>query len=181
MRFNRSIALALALAASSPLAIAAEGHGHAHHGGSTIGQPGTAAEASRTVEVTLNDMYFEPESIAVKAGETVRFVVKNEGALLHEFNIGTAAMHEKHQSRMQLMMDHGMLTPTGINHEMANMDHSSMPGMEGLGHQEPNSVLVAPGETSEMVWTFSGDAQLEFACNVPGHYAAGMAGEIRLD
>lgn len=181
MRFNTSIALALALATSAPLAIAAEGHGHAHHGGSTIGQPGTAAEASRTIEVTLNDMYFEPESIAVKAGETVRFVVKNAGGLLHEFNIGTAAMHEKHQAKMQLMMDHGMLTPTGINQEMANMDHSSMPGMEGLGHQDPNSVLVAPGETKELVWTFSGDAQLEFACNVPGHYGAGMVGEIRLD
>ncbi|WP_020682347.1 cupredoxin domain-containing protein [Marinobacterium rhizophilum] len=181
MRFTTSIALALALATSAPLAIAAEGHGHAHHGSSPIGQPGTAAEATRTVEVTLYDMYYEPESIAVKSGETVRFVIKNSGELLHEFNIGTAAMHEKHQAQMQLMMDHGMLTPTGVNHEMAHMDHSAMPGMEGLAHQDPNSVLVEPGATVELAWTFPGDAQLEFACNMPGHYGAGMVGEITLD
>lgn len=181
MRSLKPIALALALTTSAPLAIASEGHSHGHQAGSDIGRPGTAAEASRTVEVTLYEMYYEPESIDVKAGETVRFVVKNAGELLHEFNIGTTAMHEAHQAKMQLMMDHGMLTPTGINHEMAHMDHSSMPGMEGLGHQDPNSVLVAPGETKELIWTFSGDAQLEFACNMPGHYGAGMVGGIELD
>lgn len=181
MRSIKPVVLALALATCSPLAFAAEGHGHDHQGGGNIGQPGKAAEASRTVEITMYDIYYEPETINVKAGETVRFVVKNAGELLHEFNIGSAAVHEAHQIKMQLMLDHGMLTPTGINHEMANMDHGSMPGMEELAQPDPNSILVEPGETKELVWTFSGDAALEFACNMPGHYGAGMVGEFKLD
>jgi uncharacterized cupredoxin-like copper-binding protein len=28
------------------------------------------------------------------------------------------------------------------------------------------------------VWTFTEKADLEFACNVPGHYQAGMYGDI---
>ena len=44
-------------------------------------------------------MYFKPRVIEVKAGETVRFVLKNEGKLLHEFNLGDAAMHAEHQKR----------------------------------------------------------------------------------
>ncbi|MFC6673778.1 cupredoxin domain-containing protein [Marinobacterium aestuariivivens] len=180
MRSIKPLAFALALAMSAPFVHAEEnqGHGHGSHGGADIGQPGMTKDATRTVEVTLYEMYYEPETIAVSAGETVRFVVKNSGELLHEFNIGTAAMHEAHQDKMQQMMDHGMLTPTGINEEMASMDHSAMPGMEGMGHDDANSVLVEPGETKELVWTFSGDARLEFACNIPGHYGAGMVGEI---
>jgi len=53
-----------------------------------------------------------------------------------------------------------------------------MPGMEGMKHDDPNSILLAPGESGELIWTFSGDAELEFACNMPGHYQAGMVGEF---
>jgi uncharacterized cupredoxin-like copper-binding protein len=59
------------------------------------------------------------------------------------------------------------------------MDHGSMPEMEGMAHNDPNSILVNPGETRELTWTFSGDAELEFACNMPGHYQAGMVGEFK--
>jgi uncharacterized cupredoxin-like copper-binding protein len=41
----------------------------------------------------MNDMSFTPKAIEVKAGETVRFVLVNKGQLLHEFNLGDAAMH----------------------------------------------------------------------------------------
>jgi uncharacterized cupredoxin-like copper-binding protein len=54
-----------------------------------------------------------------------------------------------------------------------------MKGMD-MSHDDPNSVLVEPGKTAELVWTFDTDATLEFACNVPGHYEAGMVGPITI-
>lgn len=50
----------------------------------------------------------------------------------------------------------------------------------GMTHDDPNSVLLEPGETAEVVWTFSGGRDLELACNVPGHRNGGMSGEIEL-
>ena len=154
-------------------ALAAGDHGHAGE----IGKPGKASAASRTVEITLSDNYYEPESVSVKAGETVRFVLHNSGQLLHEFNIGTPHMHEEHQEEMAMMMEHGMLTPTAIDHEKMKMDHG---GGHTMKHDDPNSILLEPGKSGEIVWTFPADAELEFACNIPGHYQAGMVGQISI-
>jgi hypothetical protein len=35
-----------------------------------------------------------------------------------------------------------------------------------------------PGETKELVWQFTKPGSFEFACNIPGHAEAGMAGTI---
>jgi uncharacterized cupredoxin-like copper-binding protein len=142
-----------------------------------FGHPAQAAQATRTVELTLGDMYFEPKSLTVKEGETVHFVLINRGQLLHEFNLGDAAMHAAHQQEMLKMVASGMLTSTGMNHNaMAAMDHGDM----GMKHDDPNSVLVEPGKTAELTWTFSKATDLEFACNIPGHYQAGMVGKIAI-
>ncbi|MHC8298964.1 copper-resistant cuproprotein CopI [Pseudomonas sp. ZS1P83] len=145
-----------------------------------FGQPAPAAKATRSVEVVMGDMSFTPKAIDIKAGETVRFVLVNKGQLLHEFNLDDAAMHASHQQEMMKIQRSGMLTPTGI----ADMDYGSMPGMEhssqghGMKHDDPNSVLVEPGKTTELTWTFSKATNLEFACNIPGHYQAGMVGKL---
>lgn len=159
------------------------GHGGGHHGGensAAIGEPGTASGVTRTVEVVMGDAYFEPEKISVQAGETIRFVVRNEGEFLHEFNIGTAAMHAEHQAEMMTMMEHGMITADGVDHEKMKMDHTS-DGMAGHAHDDPNSVLVEPGKMQELIWKFGSPTALEFACNVPGHYDAGMMGRITFE
>ncbi|ANG61046.1 copper-binding protein [Marinobacterium aestuarii] len=172
----KPLVAAFCLSALAPLAMAGGTHG-GQGDAPNIGKPGDASQATRTVSIALYDNYYEVDTLEVKAGETVRFELKNEGALLHEFNIGTAAMHKNHQSEMLKMMEHGMLTPTG----MVEMDHSGMEGMEGMEgmkHDDPNSILLAPGESRVLTWTFSGDAELEFACNMPGHYQAGMVGEF---
>ena len=160
---------ACVLALSSPV-WAAPAHSY------DFGQPAPAAKATRSIEVVLNDMSFDPKAIQVKAGETVRFVLVNKGQLLHEFNLGDAAMHAKHQQEMLKMQQSGMLTPTG----MKEMDHGAMPGMDhgAMKHDDPNSVLVEPGKTAELTWTFSNATALEFACNIPGHYQAGMVGKL---
>ena len=50
-------------------------------------------------------------------------------------------------------------------------------------HDDPNSVLLEPGKSGEIVWTFPKDADvaIEFACNVPGHYQSGMVGSVAID
>ena len=147
-----------------------------------FGQPAPAASATRTVEVEMTDIAFTPKSLDVKAGETVRFVLVNKGQLLHEFNLGDAAMHAEHQKEMLKMQQSGAMTTTGMHH--ASMDHGAMGQgslpMTGMAHDDPNSVLVEPGKTAELTWTFSGTRDLEFACNVPGHYQAGMVGTLKV-
>lgn len=174
IRFIQITSFAAGLSAMATLALADTGHSH----GAAIGEPATASAATRTIQVKLGDNFYEPKTIQVKAGETVRFVLTNTGELLHEFNIGTAAMHAEHQKEMLAMMESGMLTATGINTDMSKMDHSKMGG-HSMKHDDPNSALVEPGKTKEIVWTFTQAADLEFACNVPGHYEAGMVGNIR--
>lgn len=140
-----------------------------------FGQPAPAAKATRSVEVVMGDMSFTAKAIDIKAGETVRFVLVNKGQLLHEFNLGDAAMHAKHQQEMMKMQQSGMLMPTG----MKEMDHGTMAGKgHGMKHDDPNSVLVEPGKTAELTWTFTKATNLEFACNIPGHYQAGMVGKV---
>lgn len=166
--------------AAPGIAFAAAGEPGHKHNTAAIGEPAKATAKTRTVQVNMGDNFYEPETIQVKAGETVRFVIKNSGEFLHEFNIGTAAMHAAHQKEMAMMVEHGMLTPTGMNKEMTNMDHSKMPGMSGhsMKHDDPNSVLIEPGQTKELTWKFSKDTALEFACNMPGHYESGMVGKV---
>lgn len=117
------------------------------------GIAGEAKAASRTIEVKMLDsMRFSPERIDVKQGETVRFVVRNAGAVMHEFVIGTQKENDAHA---EMMMKH--------------------PGME---HDEPYMAHVAPGKTGEIVWTFNRPGEFDFACLIAGHYQAGMVGRI---
>jgi len=156
-------------------ASAAGDHSHGHGASADIGTPG--GTPSRTVSVTMYDNYYEPESIAVAHGETVKFVVKNAGEFVHEFNINTPAEHASHGPHMQMMFDMGMI-------EIDKINRSAMAASKGtdhdMSHDEPNSVLMEPGETREMVWTFNTDSDLEFACNIPGHYDSGMAGAVSI-
>ena len=171
-----ALAAALALILSAGAYAAGQhsgGHGHSPN----IGKPGQASEVNRTIEMVMTDNRFTPEKITVKKGETIRFKVRNDGRIVHEFNIGTAAMHAAHQKEMAMMVEHGVIEMDKIHHDKMNMD---MGGGHMMKHDDPNSVLLEPGKTAEVIWAFSTDATLEFACNVPGHYDAGMMGKIEI-
>lgn len=130
-----------------------KGHGGGHtHGSeeSLAGKPGLDADVSRVINVTAtDDMRFSHEPLNIKDGETIKFVVTNKGKMPHEFAIGTKDEH----------MDHGKMM-------MAN------PGM----HHGPggNAITINAGETKALVWLFENAWQIEAACNIPGHYQAGM-------
>ncbi|MDX1695067.1 MAG: cupredoxin domain-containing protein [Ketobacteraceae bacterium] len=159
----------------SAMTFAAGAHGGGHGNGAASGEPGKVSEANRTITVEMYDNYYEPEKIEVKPGETVRFVVENKGNLVHEFNIGTPAMHEGHQKEMQMMVEHGVIQGGKLNKKMMEMD---MDNGQSMKHDDPSSVLLEPGQSKEVVWKFTEKSNIEFACNVPGHYQSGMYGEV---
>lgn len=173
-----AVTLAAALSFGATTAIAGGTHGSGHGAKTSIGEAGKASQVTRTIEIKMYDSYFEPETIDIKEGETVRFVVKNAGEFVHEFNIGTSAMHASHQQEMMMMMEHGALEADKINHSMMKMD---MGGGKTMTHNDPNSVLLEPSKSSEVIWKFSKKSKLEFACNVPGHYESGMVGEVQFN
>ncbi|MFO7527511.1 MAG: cupredoxin domain-containing protein [Marinobacter sp.] len=166
-------AVAMPLTATT---FAAGSHGDGH--GSDIGEPGHASDVSRTIEVQMYDNYYEPEAIEVVRGETVRFVVENKGRLVHEFNIGTPDTHEAHRDEMKMMVEHGVIQGGKLNEDMMNME---MGNGHSMKHDDPNSVLLEPGQKKEIVWTFSSKTSMEFACNIPGHYQSGMYGDVNVE
>jgi len=144
--FRSLCTVGLALAAGAAFA-----HGNEH--GAAIGTPGKAGQVTRTVSVDMTDsMRFNPSSIRVKQGDTIRFVVKNSGQLKHEFVLGTEKELKEHYEVMK-----------------------KFPEME---HADPNMVTVAPGKTGDVIWRFTKAGRVDFACLQPGHYDAGMKGAV---
>jgi len=135
------------------------GHSHAHghvHAAFSAGEPGDASKPARVIKVVMREegrkMLFEPNAISVRRGEQVRFVINNDGLLNHEFVLATTAENRKHA---QVMKKH--------------------PHME---HDDPNAKQVSPYFTDEIVWRFTKRGEFEFACLIPGHLEAGMAGRV---
>jgi uncharacterized cupredoxin-like copper-binding protein len=150
------------LLAAGPLAA----HGDAHESGKgkpqaatlppeqkAFGIAGDPGRVDRTIPIRLSDtMRFSPSKLQVKLGETVRFVLRNDGKVMHEMVIGTP---EELAAHAELMRKH--------------------PTME---HDEPHMAHVAPARRGVLVWHFNRPGTFEFACLIPGHFEAGMRGTI---
>ncbi len=142
-----------------------------------IGSKGNENEISRIIKVIMYDNYYEPSSFQINAGETIKFEVENAGDLVHEFNIANKMMHMKHQPEMEIMFDNEILFSEYIDKEkmkkMAKMDKS-------MGHSHSNSVLLEPKQKGDIIWKFDNAVDVEVACNIPGHYQAGMIAEVNI-
>lgn len=135
----------------------ADSHAHSHDHGAAgtfaFGAPGEASAATRTIEVVTDDPYrFVPADLEVESGETVTFVVTNEGTREHEFVLGDEEYQEAHGEEMAA----------------------------GGMHHDGNAVTVAPGATERLTWTFPEEGEVLYGCHVAGHYDAGMVGAIRV-
>ena len=142
-----------------------------------IGSKGNVADVTRVIKVIMYDNYYEPSSFQIKEGETIKFEVENAGMLVHEFNIANKMMHMKHQPEMIKMAENGILLAFSIDKEkmkkMAKMDKS-------MGHSHSNSVLLEPKQKGDIIWKFDNAVNIEVACNVPGHYQAGMIAKVNI-
>lgn len=160
MNILQSIALSTALLAIHP----AFAHGEKDHGKNAgvvkkeqtdWGIAGDAKAVKRTISIKMTDnMRFSPDKIEVKLGETVRFVVSNDGKMMHEFVIGTKKELDAHAVQMM-----------------------KFPNME---HDEPYMAHVKPQSKGEIIWTFNKAGDFDFACLIAGHYQAGMVGKIKV-
>jgi uncharacterized cupredoxin-like copper-binding protein len=131
--------------------------GPAHAKKFAFGEPGKPARVDRAVTVTMRDTDFDPASLQVTVGETIRFIVTNKSEIDHDFTLGDAKTQVAHRKEMAEAMEHG-----------GEMDHSD----------DPNAVFLNAGETKELLWKFTRLGRFQFDCNVPGHYEAGMTGVI---
>jgi len=119
--------------------------------GAGDGTGGTA----RTVRIkALDALRFEPASVTVTVGETVRFVVTNTGSTKHEFFVGDEAAQMAHEEEM------------GMGASMGPSD-MRMAALE-----------LAAGETKETTVTFDEAGSILYGCHEPGHYEGGMVGTI---
>lgn len=158
--FLLTTALAFTLSAS---AYASETHDSGHdednedeHTEMMIGMAGDPNKVDRTIDVSMRetddgDMIFEPKSLEITQGETIRFNVMNKGESEHEFVLDTVEGIAEHKAAM------------------AKMD---------MEHDDPNSVRLDEGGSGEVIWAFSNAGTFEFACLIPGHYESGMSGPI---
>ena len=140
-----------------------------------IGEIGNPNDVSKVIEVKMYDNYYEPSQFNIKKNQTIKFIVYNSGQLVHEFNIATKKMHLKHQPEMIRMVENEILLADKIDRkkmkELSKKDHS-------MSHSHSNSLLLEPNQSGELIWKFNTDADLEVACNVPGHYQVGMIAKI---
>ena len=142
-----------------------------------IGSKGNESDISRTIKVVMYDNYYEPSSFQINAGETIKFEIENAGELVHEFNIANKMMHMNHQPEMEKMVDNEILFTDSIDKnkmkKMAKIDKS-------MGHSHSNSVLLEPKQKGNIIWRFDNAVNIEVACNVPGHYQAGMIAKVNI-
>ena len=147
------VTAATAFIAISSLAWA---HGDHEHAAATYGEPGDPAKTSREVVVVMKEadgrMLFAPDAITVTKGEQVRFRLRNEGELAHEFLLGTAAEIDEHADIMKAMPD--------------------------MMHDDPNAKRVDSMANADLLWHFTSAGEFAFACLIPGHREAGMTGKI---
>ena len=116
-----------------------------------------AEQRAREIRIVATDFAFEPATIDVADGETVRFVIANQGSLPHEFRLTTQTDIEQH-----------------LEDRHAGEEHAG---------NEPGTVLIDPGERAVLRWTFDvgeGAAITRAACLIPGHYEAGMVARVRV-
>jgi uncharacterized cupredoxin-like copper-binding protein len=100
------------------------------------------------VTITIHHSAFRPSELNIRAGETIRFVIRNTDPIDHEFIVGDQTVQDAHEL-----------------------------GTEAYHPPRPGEVTVRAGETVTTTFTFEAE-DLLFGCHVPGHWAYGMRGDV---
>lgn len=111
----------------------------------------TASADTREVTLTMHWSRFDQNVIEVPRGVPVRFVYVNDDPIAHEVLVGDAAFQERHEK-----------------------------GTEGEHGHRPNETSVPSNSKVATTLTFAEAGEVYFACHLPGHYAYGMKGTIKV-
>lgn len=113
---------------------------------------GSSRPLDRTVTLTVHHSQFSATTLRARPGQTVRFVVHNTDPIAHELIVGDRAVQEAHEA-----------------------------GSEAHHGDRPGEISVGPGATAVTTYTFGpASGGLLFGCHLPGHWAYGMHGTIRV-
>lgn len=102
-----------------------------------------------TVRIQIDRSHFSRNRIRVRPHTTVQFVIVNHDPIGHEFIIGDAEVHARHEN----------------GHEAS---HPPVPG----------EVSIPPLTTGTTTFELHEPGIVEFACHLPGHFQYGMVGEV---
>jgi uncharacterized cupredoxin-like copper-binding protein len=102
-----------------------------------------------TVTIDIHYSKFSIDTLHVRTGTTVRFLVRNHDPIAHEFVVGDRQVHLRHQR-----------------------------GREASHPPVPGEVSVAADDVGETFYRFDDAGRFEFACHLPGHLAFGMKGWV---
>ena len=87
-------------------------------------------------------------------------------------------MHLKHQPEMEKMVENEILLADSIDkkkmEQMSKIDKT-------MAHSHNNSILLEPKQKGNIIWKFDNAVNIEIACNVPGHYQAGMIAKVNIN
>ena len=132
-----------------------------HEGQYDFGEPGQEEQVTQTVQIDLVDENGEMKvlhaPLEIRKGDVVKFVVTNKGAIDHELSIGDSPTQRAHALMMEKMPD--------MTHE-----------------NDATAITLTPGETKELIWAFTKPVKgsIELACQMPGHYQAGMVSKVKM-
>ena len=111
------------------------------------------AAAGGVTEVVLDVRWstFSESVVTVRRGVPVTLVVRNADPIDHELIVGDAALQQRHEK-----------------------------GTEPAHGDRPGEVTVPALESATTTMTFERRGTLYFACHLPGHYAYGMRGLVKV-
>ena len=113
---------------------------------------GTAGTSGETVTLTVRHSRFLPSTVDVRPGATVRLVVRNLDPIAHELIVGDQGVQDAHEA-----------------------------GTETSHGDRPGEVSVPAGATVETTYTFPPrPGTVLLGCHLPGHWAYGMRGTVRV-
>ena len=112
---------------------------------------GAAGADEYSVVLSVRHSRFAPSVVDVAAGTRVRFVVRNADPIAHELIVGDQAVQDAHEKGSE---EH----------------HGDVPG----------EVSVPAGSTASTTYSFERPGTVLFGCHLPGHWAYGMQGVVRV-
>jgi uncharacterized cupredoxin-like copper-binding protein len=130
--------------------------------------PGSSA-APRELNIIMKDWQFLPDPVDVVPGETLLLHVVNGGLEIHEAVIGDPAVQDAWEA-----------AEAGA----ANAPPGPTPIVTVAPDDAAIRIVVASGQRVDLVWVVPADAatvgRLVLGCHIPGHWAKGMRGSIRV-
>ena len=116
-----------------------------------VGGCAPAARTSNAPTISFRYSHFAPNSVSVRAGVPITFVLRNDDPIGHEWIVGSPDIHAVHRT-----------------------------GTEAFHEGRATEVSVPPYTSRTTTITFDQPGDYAFICHLPGHEEYGMKGTVRV-